>query len=191
MRWTIPTRFDATRFALTRFDRRAVAMMLAAMSVAGCHGLINPWSDETVSAQAVTTASVSAARAQITDPDVQLRDFSAVPLHPQDGSVRHFPLWFEDPFEDRGSDDGRFAWTYEDYIAAPYGLARSILNGIAVPISAIVRPPAPLMMSDGLTSRQALGYDHDADWRPDGATPVPPDLIELGADDAGAVNSGG
>jgi hypothetical protein len=57
-----------------------------------------------------------------------------------------------------------------------------VLNTIAVPVSAVVQPPIPVMISDGITSRQALGYDHDPEWHPDGATVVPPDIIEAGED---------
>jgi hypothetical protein len=179
MRSITPTRFSC-----------ALLAALATWSLVGCQQLINPWTDETMPPEVVTTSSVAAACAQPTAAPAHMRDYTVVPLLPQDGSVRHFPLWFEDPTEDRGSDDGRFAWTAEDYISAPYGLARMVLNAIAVPISAIVHPPVPLMVSDGVTSRQALGHDHDPEWRPDGATVVPPDLIDLGAVSSAASGPG-
>lgn len=147
----------------------------------GCHEYVNPWTDNTVGTEAVTTASVAAAEAQHKPVVSRQREYAPAALMAQDGSVRHFPLWFEDPFEDRGSDDGRFAWTYEDYVAAPYGLARMVLNTLALPISALVHPPVPHMVSDGVTSRQALGYDHDPEWHPEGGVVVPPDIIEAGA----------
>jgi len=81
---------------------------------------------------------------------------------PEPGDVVHWPLWFEDPFEDKGSEDGKFAWTAEDYLAMPYSFARLLLNTMGWPISAIVTPPGAPMVSDGVLSRQALGKDHDA-----------------------------
>lgn len=180
--------------SITRISRKTVMLLAALGWTAGCHEYVNPWRDDTVSASQIRTSSVTAATAQQHESAARQRSFSPSPSSAQDGSTRHFPLWFEDPFEDRGSDDDQYAWTAEDYIGMPYGLARFILNGLCVPISAVVHPPVPLMVSDGITSRQALGYDHDADWRPDGVSPVPPDVLELGAtsgpadDPAGAEN---
>lgn len=86
-----------------------------------------------------------------------------------DGTVTHWPLYFEDPFEDKGhgrTDEThpknvyRLGW--EDYVAMPYGLARYTLNWLFLPVSAVVTPPWTLMESDGVLSRQMLGYDHDA-----------------------------
>jgi hypothetical protein len=165
---------------LQRCSRLAVAP-LGLVLLVGCHEYVNPWEDDTVDPAAVSTASVAEARAHPHRSPVRQRSFAATPIQAQDGSVRHFPLWFEDPQEDRGSDDGRFAMRGEDYLGMPYGLARFITNGIAFPISAAVQPPTPAMVSDGVTSRQALGYDHDPAWRPDGVSSTPPDILEVGA----------
>lgn len=168
--------------------RCSLVLVAAVVCVAavGCHEYVNPWEDATVDADVVCTSSVADARAQQRETHLRDRGFEATTISAQDGSVRHFPLWFEDPQEDRGSDDGRFAVTGEDYLGMPYGLARFIFNGICVPISAVVQPPVPLMVSDGYTSRQALGYDHDPEWRPDGVSPTPPDILELGTVAGGA-----
>ena len=164
---------------------RCSGLLLAALATAGlsagCHEYVNPWNDNTIATESVTTSSVAAARAQTRPSAMRHRAYAPAALNAQDGSVTHFPLWFEDPFEDRGSEDGQFAWTYADYIAMPYGLSRMVLNTIALPVSAVVHPPIPVMVSDGVTSRQWLGYDHDPEWHPEGATVVPPDLIETGA----------
>lgn len=89
-----------------------------------------------------------------------------------DGTVTHWPLYLEDPFEDQGSGNSpldpvqsgvneyRLGW--EDWIALPYSHARWTMNWLAFPVSAIVTPPWTVMESDGRLSRQALGYDHDA-----------------------------
>jgi hypothetical protein len=85
------------------------------------------------------------------------------------GAVRHYPLYFEDPFEDKGH--GRtekthplnvyhFGW--EDAVAAPYGLARFTANWLLLPISVVVTPPWTVMESDGRVSKQILTCDHDA-----------------------------
>ena len=90
------------------------------------------------------------------------RDFSVTQVPVQDGTVLHLPLYFEDPFEDKGSEDGRFAWTGEDYFQILYWRGRFLLNAVAFPISATVTPPWVVMESDGRLSRQILWKDHDA-----------------------------
>ncbi len=87
------------------------------------------------------------------------------------GGVTHWPIWFEDPFVDKGSGDGPFdefgtgVSTYragwEDYVALLYSPARHYLNLICLPGSAVVTPPYAVMESDGHVSRQILGHDHD------------------------------
>ncbi len=90
-------------------------------------------------------------------------------MHVASGVVEHGPLYFEDPFVDKGAgrteqtDPGnvyRLGW--EDWVALPYGYARHVLNLVALPVSAVVTPPWTRMESDGHLSRQILGYDHDA-----------------------------
>ena len=85
------------------------------------------------------------------------------------GAVDHLPLYFEDPFEDKGA--GRTDETdphnvyrggWEDYVALPYCFARFTGNWLMFPVSAIVTTPWTIMESDGRLSRQLLGYDHDA-----------------------------
>ena len=158
---------------------RAAVLLLAI--AAGCNEYINPWQDETAGPEAVTTASVEGARAYQADELMRDRGYEPTVAMAQDGTVRHFPLWWEDPFVDRGSNDGEFRWTWEDYFAMPYSLGRFDLNTLAIPVSAVVQPPVPLMASDGVTSRQALGFDHDAHWEPASRTSTPPDILEIGA----------
>jgi len=150
------------------------------ISLAGCHEYVNPWEDDTVGPEAVATASVVEARALPHGDVERRRSFEGATISAQDGSVAHFPLWFEDPFETNGSNDGRFALTTMDYFCMPYGLGRLIVNGIGFPISAVVHPPAPVMISDGVPTERWFGEQHDAEWRPDGATPVPADLLDIG-----------
>jgi hypothetical protein len=83
----------------------------------------------------------------------------------QSGAVQHWPLYTQDPFEDKGTDrpDGpnKYYIGWEDYVALPYGFARFTLNWIALPVSLVVQPPWTIMESDGELSKQCLGYDHD------------------------------
>lgn len=76
--------------------------------------------------------------------------------------VVHGPLYFEDPFEDKGSANDAQCLSAEDIIAAPYGFSRFWLNTLGLPVSMVVTPPWTPMISDGRLSKQALGMDHDA-----------------------------
>jgi hypothetical protein len=64
--------------------------------------------------------------------------------------VPHYPLWWEDPFEDHGDRNDTFAWTSIDYVAWPYSMGRYLVNTIAWPVSAIVTLPGTPMVSDGV-----------------------------------------
>ncbi len=157
--------------------------MVILLVTGACHEHVNTWHDDTISCEEVSTASVAGIRSANVGSAVELhtRGYDTVLVSPQDGTVGHFPLWWEDPFEDRGSEDGQFAMTWEDYFAMPYGMGRFMLNTLAIPISAAVNPPVPFMGSDGITSKQALAYDHDAEWLSSGGTATPPDILEVGS----------
>lgn len=159
--------------------KNALAAALSLCLAAGCQHMNNPFLDDLPATSEVTTASVEGARAAPTLPSVPRRDFAALRVDPQDGTVDHWPLWWEDPFEDKGSQDGRFAWTEEDYFCFAYGPGRFILNTMAFPVSAWVTKPATVTCSDGKLSRQKLGYDHDAVPCPGGTAP-PIDILEVG-----------
>lgn len=97
--------------------------------------------------------------------ELKTREF--MPLHvatsPQ--AVTHWPLYFEDPFVDKGDgrtgfDEHRLGW--EDWVAMPYGYSRYTVNWLFLPVSMVVTPPWTLMESDGRLSQQLLGADHDA-----------------------------
>lgn len=99
----------------------------------------------------------------------RMRPWPATAVAPESGAVVHWPLYFEDPFVDKGhgrTDESdphnvyRGGW--EDYVAALYNPARFTLNWLLLPASAVVTPPWTPMESDGFVSRQLLGYDHDA-----------------------------
>jgi hypothetical protein len=108
------------------------------------------------------------------------RDWPAQYVDPDSGEVSHLPLYFEDPFVDKGS--GRTDETdphnvyrggWEDYVAMPYGLARFTGNWLLLPASMVVTPPWTILVSDGKLSKQLLGYDHDAE-------PTKHTIFELG-----------
>ena len=89
-------------------------MGLALLS--GCSQMVNPFRDEYAHCSPVTTPSVEAVLAADVPPSVQERHGVEKHRCAVDGSVTHVPLYFEDPTEESGSDDGHFAWTGEDYV---------------------------------------------------------------------------
>ncbi len=112
--------------------------------------------------QGVTTPSVDAVRAATVEPTVPYRDYEVTQMRAKDGSVTHGPLYFEDPFEEKGGEAGTFAWSGLDYGAWFYGLGRFSVNTVMFPVSAVMTPPWQLMTSDGHASPGAWGEDHDA-----------------------------
>ena len=128
----------------------------------GCQLLINPYVDELAAQPAVTTLSADEARTAEVTPQVLQREYAQTPVCAQDGAVTHGPLYFEDPFEDQGSNDERFAWTGEEYLYFLYGPGRFLLNGAFFPVSAVVTPPWVVMASDGHPGCRAWGEKHDA-----------------------------
>ena len=166
-------------FRLNREGLAAAVVGWCVALIAGCQHTINPFLDDLPVVDQVTTASVEGARTAPRKPSAPRRDFAAVSVEPQPGTVSHWPLWWQDPFEDKGSEDDRFAWTVEDYFAMCYGPARFLLNTMAFPISAYVTRPGTVMCSDGKLSRQLLGYDHDPMPCRGGAMP-PIDILEIG-----------
>lgn len=151
----------------------------AAVTLTGCQQhMVDPWTDELAGMTGVTTPSVVGYRLAPRKETLEPRHFEPTPVEPQDGTVAHWPLWWQDPFEDKGSNDGKFAVTAEDYFYVAYGPARFILNTMAFPVSAWVTKPFTVMCSDGKLSQQALGYDHDP-IPCSGGTAPPIDVLEL------------
>ena len=142
----------------------------------GCQHVVNPYVDETISSQDITTPTAESvyrgARPTGTEERLRRGDWPAVNALGHSGSVSHWPLWFEDPLEDQGSDDGRFAVNWEDYLAWPYSTGRWVVNLLGLPASAVVTPPFTIMSSDGVISRQLLGCFHDAERGPGQAKEV-------------------
>jgi hypothetical protein len=167
----------------------AATTMITALS--GCAHVNNPFVDSgamvepemtTRSTEGYTAGAKSEDRTTIQ----QQRTWPASDVIRENGAVSHWPLWFEDPFEDKGNGytpvadrdapDIQFAWNWVDYFHIAYGPGRMIfVNTASWPISAAVTPPGTLMESDGYISKGLLGYDHDAK-RCDSATREPPDV---------------
>lgn len=123
---------------------------------------VNPFVDELACAPKVTTPSVETARSIQTTRTEHKRDWDQVVLHSADGAVKHAPLYFEDPFEDQGSQDGKFAWTGEDYFQLFYWRGRYLANLIALPVSLVDTPPWMVMESDGYIHCDACRPEFDA-----------------------------
>lgn len=114
---------------------------------------------------------------------VRERGWSQTSTAAQSGAVQHWPLYTEDPFEDKGTDrpDGpnKYHLGWEDYVAMPYGFSRFTLNVIALPVSMVVQAPWTLMESDGVISKQCLGYDHDATEAETAEPPLHGDAVTM------------
>lgn len=137
----------------------------------------NPFVDDLPPTSTFTTASVEGVRYLALERPYRRRPWEPATCAAQDGTVTHWPLWWEDPFEDKGSVNGQFALTWEDGLAMPYGLGRFLVNTMFWPVSAVVTPPFTVMCSDGVLSRQIIQKDHDAIPCPSGNVP-PIDMVE-------------
>lgn len=120
---------------------------------------VNPWRDDSISPAAWSTPSEQGILAAGHEPVLRHRDVPPAQVPLVADGVPHYPLWFEDPFEDKGDEDGRFALTWVDYLAMPYSYARAHLNMMGWPASAVILPPWVAMVSDG---EVGPGPDHDA-----------------------------
>lgn len=172
-----------------------VALCLAAAT--GCsRQLMDPFKDSGAWARAdMTTASAEGYRSEEATHAMHMKQamqerprvtaWDTRDVHIHSDSVTHWPIWCEDPFVDKGNGptdpnhrdaaDETFALNSTDFLAIVYSPARWALNTVALPISAAVTPPGTLMVSDGRLSKQALGYDHDAQRASPNAEP--PDKI--------------
>lgn len=125
--------------------------MVAACVVAGCNQppAVNPWSDDSIPRSTYGTASSATVAEANKAPAIRVREIPATAAPVARMDVPHYPLWWEDPFEDQGDNNNEFAWTWQDYLHMPYGLGRFILNTVGTPASAVVTPPWVSMVSDG------------------------------------------
>ncbi len=149
------------RTAMKNMFRGCVGLVL----LAGCGRIVNPFRDEYANRPPVTTPSVEAVLAADVQPSVQERLGVEKTRCAADGSVAHGPLYFEDPSEEHGSEDGQFKWTGADYAWMVEWRARFLVNLIAFPVSAVVNPPWQTMESDGNYSCCGRGKKFDAEPR--------------------------
>ena len=140
--------------------------LIVALSAPGCSRqlAVRPFQDEfAVHPTVTTTASAEGVHAANLTAAIRVRRHAMREIRPHDGSVTHAPLYFEDPFEEQGSDDGKFAWTGEDYLQMWYWRGRFLVNAVFAPLSLAVTPPWMVMVSDGKPSRTVFGSLHDAE----------------------------
>lgn len=169
----------------------AVAGALSLCASFGCAQLNDPWKDSSAAIDAdMTTPSTQGYQGVAEFGRPTGRTWEGSEVRYVNGSVTHWPLWWEDPFEDKGNrehppasgdesePDNRFVVTWVDYLGIGYSPSRWFLNTIGWPVSAIVTPPGTLMESDGRISKGLVWYDHDAK-RADPATREPPDVDVL------------
>jgi hypothetical protein len=163
---------------------------VCSLCIAGCAHLNNPFQDSSagIDSEMQTPSSVDYSQKKSEFALVHGRTWATSDAIYQNGAVTHWPLWFEDPFEDKGNDptnpndrdapDNHFNWNAVDYFAIAYSPAREFVNVVGWPISAIVTPPGTLMESDGHIDKGLLGYDHDSK-RADSATREPPQVSNV------------
>ncbi len=172
-----------------RWFRAAAAILAATICLGACVQLNDPFRDAAAySRPEMTTPSAEVyLAAERQSPPMAIRGWHASDVFHENGTVTHWPLWFEDPFEVKGNDltdaldrdapDNRFAWNAADYLHVGYGPGRFLLNLGALPVSAVAQHPGRLMASDGRLSKGLFFYDHDTRYsRP---TDEPPDYNDL------------
>ncbi|MGD8453089.1 MAG: hypothetical protein PVJ57_14820 [Phycisphaerae bacterium] len=145
-------------------------VLVLVLVLAGCAHVPNQFREDGPSVGVtLDSPTVQDVKSRVSPAEPTCRGWHVQTVSAESGAVTHWPLYFEDPFEDKGH--GRTDQTHpgnvyhlgwEDYLAMPYGLARFTANWLMLPVSAVVTPPWTLMESDGKLSRQILGYDHDA-----------------------------
>ena len=119
---------------------------------------VNPWQDDSLPPATWNTPSFEGIRAADKEPVIRHREIAVTHVDHQP-AVPHYPVGWEDPFESNGDGDGRYAWTWLDYVGMPYGLGRFIVNTIGFPVTVVLLPPGTSMVSDGVI---AEGQEFDS-----------------------------
>ena len=168
MKWNFPVNLNCA------------AALIVISSVSGCHEWPNMFIDDLPLASSATTATMDRAMQADTVDAGSTRGFAVAHIEAQDGTVVHGPLWFEDPVEMAGSDDGRFAVTFEDHVSVFYSFGRFIVNLGALPLSMIVDRPGAMVCSDGIERRSRRSWlpePYDAERCSGASEPI--DLLEV------------
>lgn len=170
---------QARRREAKHLDPRACLRVLvpSCLALAGCTHVPNQFvEDGPTTSGALESDAARDLYARYQPAPNRERGWTQTSTAAQSGTVYHWPLYTEDPFEDKGTDrpDGpnKYHLGWEDYVAMPYGFSRWVLNVMAMPVSMAVQPPWKLMESDGVLSKQCLGYDHDATEAEETAVPT-------------------
>ena len=152
----------SARLLTTNSARVFATLVLIVATVSACNQppAVNPWRDDAISPDTWSTPSRDSILAKGHEPAIRPprgRGPQRNAPRVRSDSVPHYPIWWEDPLEDKGDQNASFAWTWQDYVAIPYSFGRFLLNTKAWPVSALVTPPGTPMVSDG-----QIGRDHDA-----------------------------
>ena len=152
---------------------RIAALTLGLLGLAGtlgCAHMVNYYREDGPSTtMAWDSPTAQDIKAHYEPAEPEHRDWPTSDVRLASGTVYHWPLYFEDPFEDKGTGRTdatdphnvyRLGW--EDWVAFPYGISRFTANWLLLPVSAIVTPPCIVMESDGEISQQLVWRDHDA-----------------------------
>lgn len=148
----------------------AMSSLVVVALLAGCARVPNQFREDGPAATVEwDTPTARDIKARFAPAEPRHREWAAAAVAAESGAIQHEPLYFEDPFEDRGHgrtdashplNVHRLGW--EDYVALPYGVARFTANWLLLPLSAVVTPPWTEMESDGRLSKQLFFEDHDA-----------------------------
>jgi hypothetical protein len=131
------------------------SVFVAAVLVSACNEPpgVHPWRDDSIPVSEYGTASSQIVLAANVPPAVRQRNVEPSNAPHVSYQVPHYPLWWEDSFEDQGDNDNMFAWTWQDYFDMPYAPGRFVLNTLAWPVSAVVTLPGTPMVSDGIVGK--------------------------------------
>ena len=146
------------RFSLPSACGVLCVMLGTPLLLAGCTPVAK---GPLVSATEVTSPSVLAVRQYDPEPDLVRRLHAVAYVSAEDGSVTHYPLYFEDPFEHRSWEQELAPIEYEpeDHLVWLYGDFRFLANAVVAPVSMVLNPPWNPMVSDGKPSRLVLGIE--------------------------------
>jgi hypothetical protein len=161
---------DMNQMSVHRCGGWLLAVLLLA-TTAGCNEMVVNYYRETGPSVNAEWDSPTARdiKANCDSAPLRSRGWETRTVACKDGSVLHWPLYFEDPFVDKGAGRTdatdphnvyRLGW--EDWVAFPYGFSRFTLNWLLFPASVIVTPPWIVQESDGEISQQLVWRDHDA-----------------------------
>ena len=171
---------------------RLLSVGVLAWGMTGCAQLNNPYKDSSAAIDSeMTTASAEGYQGKAEFPSSLRRTWAAADVYYENGSVTHWPLAFEDPFEnkgnrfatseDRDAPDNVFAWNALDYFHFVYGPSRMFINILGFAGTLAVTPPGMVMESNGQLDKGLLGYDYDSK-RSVVPTREPPDVSRINKD---------